>query len=121
MYKTIDQMRAYHLAMSLGEQIWHLTQEWSYFAKDTVGKQIVRCTDSIAANIAESHGRHFKRERKQFLIYARGSGIETLCFIQKCEQRKLISPATAESMRKDLAAINYEINKQRKHLDSLRE
>jgi four helix bundle protein len=36
--------------------------KWDYFLKDTIGKQLVKAADSVAANLSEGFGRyHFKR------------------------------------------------------------
>jgi four helix bundle protein len=46
--------------MKLGEDVWALVIKWDYFSKDTIGKQLVRAVDSIAANLSEGYGRfHF--------------------------------------------------------------
>lgn len=42
--------------MRIGDAIWEEVVRWDYFARDRVGKQLVRCADSIAANIAEATG-----------------------------------------------------------------
>ncbi|HIK06547.1 MAG TPA: four helix bundle protein [Trichormus sp. M33_DOE_039] len=38
-------------------RIWNIVKKWDNFAKDTVGKPIVRAADSICANLAEGRGR----------------------------------------------------------------
>jgi four helix bundle protein len=45
-------LQVYQLAEKLADEIWQIVQEWNQFAKDTMGKQIVRSADSIGANIA---------------------------------------------------------------------
>jgi four helix bundle protein len=45
-------LQVYQLAEKLADKIWQIVQEWNQFAKDTMGKQIVRAADSIGANIA---------------------------------------------------------------------
>jgi len=52
-----EDLEVYQLAERLANEIWHIVKEWDYFAKDTMGKQMVRAADSVCANIAEGRGR----------------------------------------------------------------
>ncbi len=36
----LDELKVYQLSMDIGEEIWNIVIKWSYFEKDTVGKQI---------------------------------------------------------------------------------
>lgn len=49
----LEELRIYQMAMELGEEVWKLADAWSYFIKDTIGKQLVRSADSVAANISK--------------------------------------------------------------------
>ena len=48
-----ENLEVYKLSEQLANEIWNIVQKWNYFAKDTIGKQIVRSADSIGANIDE--------------------------------------------------------------------
>jgi len=52
----LEELEVYNLAMEMGERVWVLVSEWDYFAKDTIGKQLVRAADSVAANLSEAKG-----------------------------------------------------------------
>jgi four helix bundle protein len=54
--------------MDLGEEVYSIVVEWNYFDKDTIGKQLVRSVDSIAANLSEGVGRYHYKERKTSVI-----------------------------------------------------
>jgi hypothetical protein len=56
--ESFQQLRVYQLAEKISNQIWFIVKKWDDFAKDTMGKQIVRSADSVGANIAEGHGRY---------------------------------------------------------------
>jgi four helix bundle protein len=86
----LEDLEVYQLAMEIGEEIWVMVDTWSAFAKDTIGKQLVRSADSIGANIAEGYGRYFYKENRQFCFYSRGSLMETKTWLQKAYHRKLI-------------------------------
>ncbi len=57
--------------------MWKLVNSWPNLAKNTLGNQLIRSTDSIAANIVKAEGRHFKKDKMRFYYQARGSLIET--------------------------------------------
>jgi len=60
-YHNLEDLEVYQLTEQFGDEIWFEVMNWEYFAKDTIGKQIVRSADSIGANIAEGYSRfHYK-------------------------------------------------------------
>ncbi|MBL7064278.1 MAG: four helix bundle protein [Anaerolineae bacterium] len=61
-YQELEEIEVYQLAVAVGDCLWEIVSSWSYFARDTVGKQMVRAADSIGANIAESYGRSPSRK-----------------------------------------------------------
>src|SRR5690606_41915432 len=61
----------------LAERVWEIVINWDYFLKDTIGKQLVREADSVAANLSEGFGRFFYKENRQLCYYSRGSLFET--------------------------------------------
>ena len=90
-----EQLDVYKLAETLSDGIWKLVIEWEYFAKDTLGKQMVRSVDSIAANIAEGTGRGSYQDNKRFIRMARASLYETRHWLRQAYKRKLISEQAA--------------------------
>lgn len=73
----LEELQVYQLSMGIGEKIWSIVIDWSYFEKDTIGKQLVRAADSVAANLSEGFGRFHFKEAKNFSYYSRGSLYET--------------------------------------------
>lgn len=58
MTKTqFENLRVYQHSEEISDNVWNIVAGWDYFAKDTVGKQLVRAADSVGANIAEGTGR----------------------------------------------------------------
>jgi four helix bundle protein len=51
---AFENLEVYQLAEQLSDSTWQVVQQWEYFEKDTIGKQLVRAADSIGANIAGS-------------------------------------------------------------------
>jgi four helix bundle protein len=70
-------LQVYQLAEKLADEIWRIVEEWNLFAKETIGKQLVRAADSIGANIAEGVGRGIYQDNRRFTHIARGSFNET--------------------------------------------
>ena len=54
---NFENLRVYCLAERIADAIWDIALGWNSFARDTVGKQLVRAADSIGANIADGDGR----------------------------------------------------------------
>ena len=73
--------------MTLGEQVWSAVMKWDFFARDTLGKQVVRSADSVAANISEGFGRYHYKENIHFCYIARGSLLETRTWLDKSKRR----------------------------------
>ncbi|MFN4254848.1 MAG: four helix bundle protein [Saprospiraceae bacterium] len=112
----LEDLEIYQLAMEVGEFTWQLVSEWAYFDKGHPGNQFLRAADSIAANIAEGHGRYFFKEKKQFSYYARGSLLETKTWLTKAHKRNLISDAQSEALTEKLKTLHYKINSYIKNL-----
>jgi hypothetical protein len=51
---NFENLAVYQMSERLADEIWDIVQGWTNFARDTVGKQIVRAADSVGANIAEA-------------------------------------------------------------------
>lgn len=85
-FYNLEDLEVYQLAERFSNEIWFIVNEWDYFAKDTVGKQIVRSADSISVNIAEGYGRYHYKENRNFCYFSRGSIIETKGWLKKQRQ-----------------------------------
>ena len=86
----LEELQVYQLSMKLGDEVWNIAIQWDFFAKDTIGKQVVRSVDSIAANLSEGFGRYHYNEEKHFGYYSRGSLFETKTWLTKAFNRNLI-------------------------------
>jgi len=107
----LDDLRTYQIAMEISEQIWEIVAKWNYFEKDTIGKQLVRAADSIAANISEGYGRFHYKENKHFCYYSRGSLYETKTWLTKAHSRNLISNKDFASFEEEINTIAIKLNK----------
>ena len=64
MITRLEDFKTYNKAMSFGEKVWGVVAHWSYFEKDTIGKQLVKSADSIAANLSEGLGDTISKKSK---------------------------------------------------------
>lgn len=106
----LEELIIYQMAMKFSEEIWVIVMKWDFFAKDTIGKQMVRAVDSIAANISEGYGRYHYNESKHFCYYARGSLYESKTWLLKAYNRKLISEHDYSQISKELEVIGIKLN-----------
>ena len=100
---NFENLEVYQLSETLADKIWNIVVIWNYFAKDTVGKQLVRAADSIGANIAEGNGRGTFKGNKRFVKIARFSLYETKFWLKRASKRNLI-------IKKELHVIAPMIN-----------
>jgi four helix bundle protein len=87
----LEDLEIYQIAMEIGDEIWFSVIEWENLAKFSMGQQIIKSSDSIAANISEGFGRYHFKDRKKFMFYARGSLTETKTWVQKAKNRNIVS------------------------------
>jgi four helix bundle protein len=88
---NFENLNVYRLSEELADLVWKITLKWSLFARDTVGKQIVRAADGVGANIAEGSGRGSHKENRQFVRMARGSLYETKHWLRRAYRRDLLT------------------------------
>ncbi len=96
--------------MELGDKIWDIVKAWNYLAVDTVGKQLIRSSDSIAANISEGFGRYHNKEIKHFCYVSRGSLFESKTWITKAYSRKLITLTQYNELSQNLKDLGIKLN-----------
>lgn len=107
----LDDLEIYNLAMDLGEKVWTIVAQWQYFEKNTIGSQLVRACDSIAANISEGWGRRTYRENRSFLYIARGSLFETKTWLTKAVKRKLVDEEYFSRLTNDMNTLGIKLNR----------
>ncbi len=106
----LEDLRIYQAAMEFGERIWEVSSELDWLAKSTMGVQVIRSADSVAANIAEGFGRFHFKENQKFCYYSRGSLYETKTWVKKLENRSLIDPSTSMELIKNVNDMVPQLN-----------
>jgi four helix bundle protein len=107
---NLEDLQVYQLSIEIAERIWKIVMEWDYLAKDTVGKQLIKAADSVAANLSEGFGRYFYKENKQFCYYSRGSLFETKTWLKKAQLRNLIDNQNFVQLNKEMDTIAIKLN-----------
>jgi len=109
-FLTLNDLGAYKKSFIISNYVWEIVLKWEYLAKDTVGKQFIRSTDSISANIAEGFGRYTKKDKIKFYRYSYGSIKESLDWNEKARVRNLLSDEEYAYIFKGLSELPKEIN-----------
>ena len=109
-YYNLEDSEVYQLAESFSDEIGFIVHSWDYFAKDAVGKQIVRSADSISANIAEGYGIYHYKENRNFCYFSRGSIIETKGWLKNSKNRNLINEEQFNGLFEKLQIIHLKLN-----------
>jgi four helix bundle protein len=107
---NFENLRIYQLAEQLADHVWSSVATWDSFAKDTVGKQLVRAADSIGANIAEGSGRGSSQDYRRFLRISRGSLYETLHWLRRAYMRRLLSAKQTKQIREIISELSPTLN-----------
>ncbi len=107
---NFERLQVYQLSEKLADGIWNTVFAWNTFAKDTVGKQIVRAADGVGANIAEGSGRGSFQDNRRFVRMARGSLYETIHWLRRAYTRKLLSSAEVKTLRTVIEELSPKLN-----------
>ncbi len=92
MLEQAQDLRILKQAEEIADIIWMTVEKWTYFARDTIGKQLICAGDSIGANITEGYSRYHSKEGLNFYYYARASLEETKYWLRRARNRKLVDP-----------------------------
>jgi four helix bundle protein len=82
---------AYRLSSELADHLHLAVRRWPAYDRSVMGLQLVRAADSVHANIAEAAGRWTPKERRRYLLIARGSLYETENWIARARARNLLN------------------------------
>ncbi len=108
--QSFEKLRVYILAEELSDVIWDVVARWSVLARDTVGKQIIRSSDSIGANIAEGSGRGTYPDNRRFVRIARGSLYETRHWLRRAFKRHLLTDSQTTTIKELVDSLGPQLN-----------
>jgi four helix bundle protein len=104
-------LRAYQLAAQLAREIRSEVVRWSWFDQRSLGLQLVRAIESVAANIAEADGRWYTGDKRKALFTARGSLYETEHWLLRAEESGLMRKGSADQVSELARVLNGLIKK----------
>ena len=107
---SFERLRVYQLAETLSDEIWNIVAGWDAFARDTVGRQLVKAADSIGANIAEGSGRGTYQDNRRFIRIARGSLYETRHWLRRAYKRKLLGDEQVNKLKPSIQDLTPRLN-----------
>lgn len=120
MKSNFENLRVYRLAEEVSDRIWDLVMGWNSFAKDTIGRQLVRAADSVGANIAEGDGRGTYADNRRFVRTARGSLNEVKHFLRRAYQRRLLKESDVRTLKPLMDELGPKLNKFLKSIGTTR-
>ncbi len=107
---NFEKLRVYRLSEKLADELWKIVMHWNYFARDTVGKQMVRAGDSIGANIAEGAGRGRFLDNRRFVRMARGSLNEVKHWLRRAHKRSLLTSSQTNLLKPPIEELAPTLN-----------
>jgi len=108
-YKTYKDLNVWVSARSLCVEIYSLTKAYPASEQFGLTNQLRRAAISVASNIAEGHGRQYKKETLQFLHMAKGS-------LNELETQLLLSVDLNFAAEKEVDAVLLILESTRKQL-----
>ena len=115
---NFENLDVYRLSEQLADAVWDIVVTWTQFARDTVGKQLVRAADSIGANIAEGTGRGAFQDNRRFVRIARGSLNETKHWLRRAYRRRLLNQEQTDLLKPLLDELAPRLNAYLKFIGS---
>jgi four helix bundle protein len=116
---NFENLQIYRLSEKLSDHLWKIVVRWDVFARDTLGKQLVRAGYSIGANIAEGSGRGTDPELRRFLRMARGSLYETQHWLRRAYRRRLLSEKQVNDLLPLVKELTPKLNAYLRSIGSL--
>jgi four helix bundle protein len=107
---NFEKLEIYQVSEKLADKIWAIVIRWDWFAKETVGKQLVKAADSIGSNISEGSGRGSRVDYCRFLKIARGSFNETKHWLRRAYRRMLITHEQAHDLAPLVEKLGPKLN-----------
>lgn len=107
---TLENLKIWVEARNFRKTISELVKGFPLDEKYRLSDQLLRSSRSIAANIAEGHGRYHYQENIQYCRHARGSLVEVYDHLTCALDETLISVEIFNNLAQDYLRIHKMIN-----------
>jgi four helix bundle protein len=98
------------LADRLSDRVYQIVRRWEREDCWMIGRQWVRATDSVGANITEGCGRHHPKDVVHFFYIARGSLDEALNWLRRAMNRGLVDPSEFHELLTGYSRLSSGLN-----------
>ena len=105
-----EKLEVWHDAVALADFVLQLMESLPPNKYFRLNGQMEAAISSVAQNIAEGKGRHYKKEFVQYLYIAEGSLFEALTLTEIMRRRHLIRPKDAVSIRQQAEIIDRKLH-----------
>jgi four helix bundle protein len=107
----MEQMGLFRRYVEIADWAWRAVANWTPFARDTLGKQLVRAAYGVGANLVEGDGRRTDRDALHFFVIARASARETRYWLERAATRNLIKKDEADAQIQALVTATQLLNR----------
>lgn len=107
----MEEMEVFRRFVEAADWVWRQVAGWKPFARDTIGKQMVRAADSVGANLVEGDGRYTDADAMHFFIIARASARETQYWLRRAVTRGILEADDARQCDEKLRTATQLLNK----------
>jgi four helix bundle protein len=114
--RSYRDLTVWQAALTLAVQVYRLIRELPRPDQFRVGDQLARSATSIAANIAEGHGRRRRAEFVRFLDIANASRCETETHLEICARLGLADSTAIATLVAQLESIGRMVTGLRRSL-----
>src|SRR2546421_12325299 len=104
-YQPIEELDFFTDLELVIDDVWKVVTRWQPFARDSVGLQLVRASDSVGANLVEGDARFSDKESLQYFRIARASAREARFWLKRATRRALIPERDAASLLQRLESV----------------
>ena len=94
-------LKVWQKAVNLSDEIYEIVEGFPDYEKYIMVSQIIRCTTSISANIAEGNSQLYSKKEFSFANNALGSAGETKHWLEMAYRRKYIDDTTYYKLIED--------------------
>jgi four helix bundle protein len=110
MYQSIEDLDVFKQIENIEDAIWAEVVGWNTLSIDTIGKQLIRSSDSVGANMVESDGRYHYKDILNFLYISRGSLKESRFWLRRAVKRKIITEERYKYFTDELTSVLKQLN-----------